>query len=89
MSPERVFYRRGRGRPFDVDGPKTIKEREPTVESLVRGIRRPREYLKQSGEYGRVCKIEDSHRDKTSPLCLSADRTQTPGTGLRHPSSNH
>ena len=24
-----------------------------------------REYQKQSGEYGRVCKVEDSHRDKT------------------------
>jgi len=23
------------------------------------------EYQKQSGEYGRVCKVEDSHRDKT------------------------
>ena len=23
-----------------------------------------REYQKQSGEYGRICKFEDSHRDK-------------------------
>ena len=29
---------RGRGRPFHVDGPKTDKAQEPTVESLVRGI---------------------------------------------------
>ena len=29
------FCRRGRGRSFHVDGPKTEKAREPTVESLV------------------------------------------------------
>ena len=34
--------RRGRGRSFHVDGPKTEKAREPTVESLVRGIWRLR-----------------------------------------------
>ena len=33
------FCRRGRGRPFHVDGPKTEKARKPTVESVVRGIR--------------------------------------------------
>ena len=32
------FCWRGRGRSFHVDGPKTEKAREPTVESLVRGI---------------------------------------------------
>ena len=36
------FCRRGRGRSFDVDGPKTEKALEPTVESLVRGIWRLR-----------------------------------------------
>ena len=36
------FYRRGRGRSFHVDGPKTEKAREPTVESLVQGIWRLR-----------------------------------------------
>ena len=36
------FSRRGRGRSFHVDGPKTAKAREPTVESLVRGIWRLR-----------------------------------------------
>ena len=36
------FCRRGRGRSFHVDGPKTEKAREPTVESLVRGIWRLR-----------------------------------------------
>ena len=32
------FCRRGRGRSFHIDGPKTEKAQEPTVESLVRGI---------------------------------------------------
>ena len=36
------FCRRGRGRSFHVDGPKTEKAREPTAESLVRGIWRLR-----------------------------------------------
>ena len=36
------FCRRGKGRSFHVDGPKTEKAREPTVESLVRGIWRLR-----------------------------------------------
>ena len=36
------FCRRGRGRSFHTDGPKTEKARELTVESLVRGIWRPR-----------------------------------------------
>ena len=36
------FCRRGRGRSFHVDGPKTEKAREPAVESLVRRIWRLR-----------------------------------------------
>ena len=36
------FCQRGRGRSFHVDGPKTEKAREPTVESLARGIWRLR-----------------------------------------------
>ena len=32
------FCRRGRGRSFHVDGPKTEKARKPTVESLARGM---------------------------------------------------
>ena len=32
------FCRRGRGRSFPVDGPKTEETREPIVESLERGI---------------------------------------------------
>ena len=36
------FCRRGRGRSFHVDRPKTERAREPTVESLVRGIWRLR-----------------------------------------------
>ena len=36
------FCQRGRGRSFHVDGPKTEKAKEPTAESLVRGIWRLR-----------------------------------------------
>ena len=36
------FCRRGRGRSFHVEEPKTEMVREPTVESLVRGIWRLR-----------------------------------------------
>ena len=46
-----------------MEGPKTEKARKPTAESLVRAIWRQLE--KQSGEYERACKVEDSHRDKT------------------------
>ena len=44
---------------FRVDGQKSEKAREPTVENLVRGIWR------LSGEYARVYTIENSNRDKT------------------------
>ena len=36
------FRRRGREMPFHVEGPKTETVREPTVESLVRGVWRLR-----------------------------------------------
>ena len=36
------FCRRGRTRSFNVEGPKTEKAQEPTVEILVRGISRLR-----------------------------------------------
>ena len=36
--PREGFCRTGRGRSFHADGSKTEKAREPTVESLVRGI---------------------------------------------------
>ena len=43
MSPERVSVgEEGEARSFHVDGPKTEKAREPTVESLVRGVWRLR-----------------------------------------------
>ena len=42
LKPMESFCRRGRGRSFHVEGPKTEKAREPTVESLEQGIRRPR-----------------------------------------------
>ena len=58
------FCRRGRGRSFHVDGPKTEKAREPTVESLVRGIWRLR-VSEAEWRVRKVCKVEDSHRDKT------------------------
>ena len=66
MSPERVSVGEGGGRSFHVEGPKTEKAWEPTggesgatnleAESIRSGAR---------GEYGRVWKVEDSHRDKT------------------------
>ena len=37
------------------------KGREPTVKSLGQRLRYVAESLKQNGEYGRVCKTEDSH----------------------------
>ena len=37
------FCRRGRGRSFQVDGPKTEKEREPTTNTDRRGRRRQQE----------------------------------------------
>ena len=52
MSPERV----------SVDGPKTEKAWEPTL-SRARYL----EAEKQSAQYGRECKTEDSYRGKT--LC--------------------
>ena len=55
------FCRRGRGRSFHGDGPKTEKAWEPTVVGLVRA---GSEYQKRSGQYGRVCKDEDSYIDK-------------------------
>ena len=43
MSPESVSVgEEGEARSFHVEGPKTEKAREPTVESLVRGIWRLR-----------------------------------------------
>ena len=44
-----------------VDGPKTEKALKPTVE-IKSGTRNlEADSQKQSGEYGRVCKVEDSH----------------------------
>ena len=54
--PRERFCRRGKGRSFYAEGPKTEKVREPTFESLVRGIlrlriseaeRRPREGVRR------------------------------------------
>ena len=60
------FFRRGRGRTFHVEWLKMEKAREPKVERLVRGIWKLRESEAERRvreEY--VCKVEDSHRDKT------------------------
>ena len=73
MSPEKVSVVGEEGPPgrsFHVDGPnrKAVAMAEPlgtAGESLVpRGISVEPElkYQKQSGEYGRVCKVEDGHR---------------------------
>ena len=65
MSPERVSVgEEGEGHSMLMDRKKKKKAREPTVESLVRGIWR----LRVSKEERRVregVKVEDSHRDKT------------------------
>ena len=61
------FNRRGRT-VFHVEGQETEKAPEPTVESLVPVTRRQ----KQSGEYGRVRKITDSHSDKTEQSQIHA-----------------
>ena len=58
------FCWRGRGRSFHVDGLKTEKavDQQWRVWCEESG---GWEYQKWSREYGRVCKVEDSHRDKT------------------------
>ena len=65
------FCRRGRGRSFHVDGPKTenrgkARESGNSGESgAARNLQAESQYERQSGEHGRVCKVEDSYRDKT------------------------
>ena len=55
------FCRRGRGRSFHVEGPKTEKVREPTVGSLgTRNLEADRDYQNPSGEYRRLCEAEDT-----------------------------
>ena len=55
------FCRRGRGRSFHVEGPKSEKVREPTVESLgTRNLEADRDYQNPSGEYRRLCEAEDT-----------------------------
>ena len=52
-----------RGRSFHVDRPKTKKARKPKVESGARNLEA--KSIRSRAEYGRVCKVEDSHRNKT------------------------
>ena len=55
------FCRRGRGRSFHVEGPKTEKVRESTVGSLgTRNLEADRDYQNPSGEYRRLCEAEDT-----------------------------
>ena len=61
---QRGFLSERKGKSFHLQGPKS-KAREPTVESLVRGIWRLRVSEAERGEYGSVCKVEHSHRDVT------------------------
>ena len=60
------FCQRGRGRSFHVDGPNNRKGAGTNSgESGARNLEaETSEYEKQSGEYGRVCKVEDNHKDK-------------------------
>ena len=49
---------------FHVDGPKTEKAREPSLESLMHWNLEAESI--RSGEYWKqMCEVEDSHRDKT------------------------
>ena len=58
------FCRRGRGRPFHVEGPKTEKVREPTVKGQVQGIWRLRvseaEWRVQEGKVKTVTETRQS-----------------------------
>ena len=58
------FCQRGRGRSFHVDEPKTEKARNQQWRVWCEESG-GWEYQKKSREYGRVCKAEDGHRDKT------------------------
>ena len=58
------FCQRGRGRSFHVDEPKTEKARNQQWRVWCEESG-GWEYQKKSREYGRVCKVEDGHRDKT------------------------
>ena len=64
---QKGFGQRGRGRSFHVEGPETEKAREPTEESLVRGIWRMRvsEAEGRVPEEGGGGTVEDSYRGKT------------------------
>ena len=70
------FCRRGRGRPFHVEGPKTEKVREPTVKGQVQGIWRLRvseaEWRVQEGKVKTVTETRQSSAcDTFIAECLS------------------
>ena len=56
------FCRRGRGRSFQAEGPKTEKARKPTVDSLLRGIWR----LRVSEAARRVLQLMKGESDLSS-----------------------
>ena len=71
------FCQRGRGRSFHVEEP----DRKSTNQQWRVRYKESGnwEYQKQSRQYGRVCKIEDSHRDKTEQctFCIYNRQCQT------------
>ena len=67
------FCRRGRGRSFHVDGPKTEKAREPAVGSLMRGIWRLRAsalMLHRQRHQHQLCRQQDEHKGTLSHFYL-------------------
>ena len=62
------FSWRGRRRSFHIDGPKTERHRNQQRSRDRCKESGGQDYQKQSGEYGRMCKVEDSHRDKIEQL---------------------
>ena len=64
MGPDRCFCRRGEGRSFHVEGPKTEKAREPTVEIESGARNLEAESARSRAESTGRCVNEDSHRDQ-------------------------
>jgi len=71
------FCRRGRGRSFQVEGPKTEKAREPTLESLVRGISVEAESIRSREESTGGCV-----KLKTVTTTTTTTTTNTPTTTI-------
>ena len=69
------FYRRGRGKSFHAEGLKTEKEREPAVESLVRGIWRLRvsSRAESTGGCVKLKTVTDIRRSSVRNLFISRE----------------